>query len=373
MRIVRAMLVPWSACLLALLPAAAASAAGSSSRSQGVLVAYDLSSGVERWRVLTPGTFDLEDVSTDVLVGRGFSCESGPFQTLAFRAGSGDEVWHRPAGPDGPSVEGATSLATGSAVAGVALSQGLKTLKGVDVASGDARWSTTVRRGGSVAANAKTVVLASASGAVRGLDRRSGRQLWDIPAPKTDRHVQVEIDNTSLVLMTYARVSSSSHAEVLDPRTGVVRWETDGGAIPAGPVVVVNQADGSGSNAVTARDARAGTPLWSQDVTIASILPMASRVGFITATGLDVVDARTGQQTWALARPDLAAQQPLLAGADRQSVAFVDGQTVTILDAASGTPSTPPITLPTGYETVNTFTVAAGTLYVGLGCAANGD
>jgi hypothetical protein len=65
--------------------------------------------------------------------------------------------------------------------------------------------------------------------------------------------------------------------------------------------------------------------------------------------------------------------QPLLAGADRQSVAFVDGQTVTILDAASGTPSTPPITLPTGYETVNTFTVAAGTLYVGLGCAANGD
>jgi hypothetical protein len=198
-------------------------AAGPSARSQGVLIAYDLTSGAERWRMPTPGTFDLEDVSTDVLIGRGFPCESGPFETLGLKAGSGERLWHRPAGPDGPSVRGASSLPTGSAVTHVAFSPDLKTLKGVDVANGRVRWSTTVRRGGSVAANAQTVVLASPSGAVRGLDRRSGRQLWDIPAAETGGHVQVAIDNTSLVLMTYASGSSSSHAEVLDPRTGVVR------------------------------------------------------------------------------------------------------------------------------------------------------
>jgi hypothetical protein len=113
--------------------------------------------------------------------------------------------------------------------------------------------------------------------------------------------------------------------------------------------------------------------LWSQDLSSARVLPMSSRVGFITATGLDVMDAQTGQQAWALARPDLATQQPLLVSADRQSVAFVDGPTITIHDAANGAPSAPPITLPTGYETVNTFTIAGGTLYVGLGCLPNAD
>jgi hypothetical protein len=340
--------------------------------SKGLLLAFDARSGAERWRATTPGTFGVEDVSTGTVVGRGFPCTSGPFDTVAFDARDGSRRWKRSAGPDGPSSHGAETIATGSRRTGVVIAATAKKLDGVDVKSGDTRWSMPIRWSPSTGANATTVVTDSVRGSgsnaravAQGIDRGTGKKLWSVTSRDSQFNPSTSIDAESAVVRFTPDNGITFHTQVLDPRSGKVRWESDGVGSPVGAVVAVINPGGRYQGLTSVRDAHSGQELWSINEDQSQLFSVGERVGIVNAAGLRVVDARNGTEAWS--RPGSA--RPV--AADERSVVVSDGRTITVLDAGTGAERFDPLDLPDGYEALNAIAVAGNTIYAGVGCAPN--
>jgi hypothetical protein len=115
---------------------------GDTRSAKGVLVAYRLDHGAQRWRTTTPGFFAVEDVSDAMVVGRGFSCDSGPFQMVGYSAARGARRWSTPANDSRPSSLGGDSPSRGSNRSGIVIS-----MTGTQAATGKQRWSAPLPKG----------------------------------------------------------------------------------------------------------------------------------------------------------------------------------------------------------------------------------
>ncbi len=323
----------------------------------------------------TQGFFAIEDVSPRTVVGRGFPCTGPPFQTSAFANPNGKRLWRRPAAEDFPSSHGGDALATGSARTGVVLSRTANRLDGVDASTGHVRWSVPATPTPFAVTNSRTVVTASTTGTfqtglasqVRGLDRATGKELWTVSDPGSDRPSAAADNKTVVAIFIHQDGSTPPHTRALDPRTGAVRWERDAAdATPAGSVVALLNASRTGPSSLSIVDAMTGEELWSRPGDSMGVFPMGTRLGVLDGDGLHVLDARSGQIVW-----ERQGTRPI--ANDARLVAIASGRTITLLDARTGTPSGHIIKLPGGYEGINTLVVAGHTLYAGLGCSPNAD
>lgn len=348
------------------LPAGAA--VGQSAEARGVLLAIDVKTGKVRWRASTPGSFAVNDVSPDTVIGRGFDCTTSRFRTIAFDASGGRRLWERRADRDNRSG-GTDRLATGSRRSGVALTLSDVKLTAVAVRTGRARWSTAFAYTPFVSSNSSVVVSSTTEGKypddhaiVRAVDRPSGKVLWSVTDDVASRRADAQLDESSVVLTFQTNDGREVDTQVRDPRTGTIRWRTDqNGPYAAGSVVVFSA--GRVDPSVHARDARTGTDLWSRPGS-AYAIGYGTRLALGDETGVTIVDARTGTELWSVARPQNVV-------GDAHSLAVTDGHTVTVVDPATGDARRDPITLPTGYEATNSLVLAGDTLYASLGCISS--
>jgi outer membrane protein assembly factor BamB len=181
-------------------------------------------------------------------------------------------------------------------------------------------------------------------------------------------------DNRSVTALATPDNGLTYRTRVLDPRTGAVRFEIDGAALPAGPVVVRTNTRATGNPSLDVFDARTGKQLWSRPgAPLRPVVPMGTRLGIVDTTGLTVVDARTGATAWSVS---LSLPADMLAtlqiAGDQESVVIITGHTIAVLDAGTGTDRFPPIELAGTYEVINSLVVSGAALYVSVGCSANG-
>ncbi len=252
---------------------------------QDSLVAFDATAGGELWRN--------ELAADEFLAG----AELGPFAgggIVVVRASgadtdivigvdehSGEQLWQQP--------DEVAQLITKLPGGGVASNLDGSPLVGSNLSS-------------RIAHTEETVVLDGAEG-LRGLERRTGRELWRSGAASG---VQVIVAGTVIATSTDITMGTAPATVGLDAETGVVLWQQLGGLYGwyAGERSLVAQASGS---TVSVVDPMTGEVRWTEPVMGLSGGHLAIGSDVLVAGGASIVgfDLASGEARWRLdARPD---------------------------------------------------------------------
>lgn len=296
-------------------------AVGASSITAGAVV-WLVCSPVEAGRTVIGATDDI------VLIE-----ESGPFDasgsasqyTIAFDADDGSELWRiateatgttfTPAGPiDGQGI--------------VVLSdQGAGTLVGVDVLTGEERWSVESSDG--LLANSPTVVVvwdaasqASPTG-FRGIDRATGKELWVSDTMLSDQSGNAVGRSPAAVLDEVIAVPTGATLTAIDMPTGVVLWQSPQLDDPdAADGTIVGTRRASGPPAVAAIDAASGEERWTApgSASYGDLLAVGDGVIVVMDAGenrgLDLIayELSSGNKRWQVTQTSHFAQPQMIDG-----------------------------------------------------------
>jgi outer membrane protein assembly factor BamB len=296
-------------------------AVGASSIADGVVV-WLVCSPVEASRTVIGTTDDI------VLIE-----ESGPFDasgsasqsTIAYDANDGSELWRiatkatgttfTPAGPiDGQGI--------------VVLSdQGAGTLVGVDVLTGEERWSVETSDG--LLANSPTVAVVwdaasqTSPTGFRGIDRATGEELWVSDTMLSDQSGNMVGRSPAAVLDEVMAVPTGSTLTAIDMPTGAVLWQSpqlDDPAAADGTIVGSRRT--SGPPMVAALDAASGEERWTApgSASYGDLLAVGDGVIVVMDAGenrgLDLIayELSSGNERWQVTQTSHLAQPQLIDG-----------------------------------------------------------
>jgi outer membrane protein assembly factor BamB len=343
---------------------------GDTNASSGVLVAYGLADGRELWESKTPGFFALEDLSDAMVVGRGFRCDTGPFQMIGYSATRGHRRWSAPANDSMPSSRGGDSPSTGANRSGVAVSMTGKRVNGLAVASGRVRWSVPIVGYPSVTVSASLVLVGTAehspsegAGGVDAYDRSTGEERWTVTAPNAVL-APYALPTGGTVAIGLSSPDRTTHQTiVVDAATGAERWRSPFALVGVSGAVVLLQDPDAQPAKVQAWGARDGRLMWERDGSAGLVRPMGTRIGLSTGVGsFTVVDARDGKAQYELSQVSVAA--------NARVVAYEQDGALHVIEAATGRErwSTP---LPKGYDGLNALSIGKNAVYADVGCFPN--
>lgn len=201
--------------------------------SGGVLRAYAIGTGEERWRYDTR-----EELGTKPFVADGRVYVASLQDTVfAIDAKSGEWKWHhRRDTPSGFTVRGAASVAAADGLVFAAYSDGFAAA--LDSATGTARWERQIAPAGdyldvdSIRLDGSRLYAAAYSGAVIALDARTGRQAWLVDAPDVHR---VAIAPGLVIAVTTRAILG------LSPTDGATLWKAPLDGAPAGEPVMAGR------------------------------------------------------------------------------------------------------------------------------------
>jgi outer membrane protein assembly factor BamB len=259
--------------------------------------------------------------------------ESGPFDasgsasryTIAFDADDGSELWRieteatgttfTPAGPiDGQGI--------------VVLSdQGAGTLVGIDVLSGEERWSVESSDG--LLANSPTVAVVwdaasqSSPTGFRGIDRATGEELWVSDTMLSDQSGNMVGRSPAAVLDEVMAVPTGATLTAIDMPTGAILWQSpqlDDPAAADGTFVGARRT--SGPPTVAAIDAASGEERWTApgSASYGDLLAVGDGVIAVMDAGenrgLDLIayELSSGDERWQVTQTSHIAQPQMIDG-----------------------------------------------------------
>lgn len=296
-------------------------AVGASSITDGAVV-WLVCSPVEASRTVIGATDDI------VLIE-----ESGPFDasgsasqsTIAFDADDGSELWRiaieatgttfTPAGPiDGQGI--------------VVLSdQGAGTLVGVDVLTGEERWSVESSDG--LLANSPTVVVVwdaasqTSPTGFRGIDRATGEELWISDTMLSDQSGNMVGRSPAAVLDEVMAVPTGATITAIDMPTGAVLWTSPQLDDPdAADGTIVGTRPSSRPPTVAAIDAASGEERWTApgNASYGDLLAVGDGVLVVMDAGenrgLDLIayELPSGDERWQVTQTSHMAQPQMIDG-----------------------------------------------------------
>ena len=344
---------------------------------KGLLLSLDAATGREEWRASTPGSFAVEDVSKSVVVGRGFPCTSGPFETVAYAAGDGSELWRGPAAKDFPSTRGGEFMRNGSSRSGIVVVQAGKELQGRQARTGKVRWRAPIQPYPSVSVTSDNVFLASGVGAVdqsavQALNRRTGESQWTVPfGTGSQAFASASLNAVAVELIDHE--AKAVRTQVLDSRDGTLRWKSDGVPAAITDSIVVLQRTSPGLLlgplvGIVVRDTMTGRQLWERELAGYVVEPpIHGRLVGFNERSTRVFAARTGRVLWTRE----GAFAPLVVG-EKLVILWSPPRTLIAVDARTGREQWQ-TTLPKGAAGTNSVTIGAGVVYVTVGCAPNAN
>lgn len=376
-------------------------------RPTGLLLAFDVATGKERWRARTPGFFAVEDISNRVVAGRGFPCTGGPFRTEAFAASDGTHLWKGPAANSSPSTRGGASIRGGSTRSGIVVVETRHEIQGRDAQTGSLRWRVPIAWPFPITAAVTSDAVYVPTGndsqeatGVRALSRKTGETLWTVETgPGFFPPYQLLASSNTVVISLRDYQTDASVTQALNSQDGTARWESD--LLPL--TVFMNESvvglEAARGSALVVHDAKSGAHLWGRDSdsrqfvddlsvgTLALIeqqeIPVQEHQGIqITAQQeITVVEARTGSQLWTA---PLAAGSWVAATANNlvlvETYLSTITATITALDARDGQalwtarlPSTARNDHLAELYGTNSIAFSRDTVYVTRGCAPNAE
>jgi outer membrane protein assembly factor BamB len=322
---------------LGMADAGGADAAGD---DEGSLVALDPATGTEQWRVPSPGEFAVDDVSKSVVVGRGYSCRGDHFEYVAYRASDGRSLWRAPAPQSEGGSAATNSFVTGSARSGVVVLRTPGHLVGRNARSGHVRWQRKVAHHAVTESSATRVLVSTGPslnasreaipGRVEFLDRATGDLVWSKQYPSSA--IVTASLGATVAVVTITTRNMFDHAEVVDLRSGRLRWQSDLPLVPTSDAVVVATAVPNPPHAPRGHAASDGRVLWDapdEDLVVAS----PGFFAFWRSGLLSAADANTGVVRWSHS----AAPSPLPLTSDRIVVVQQSEGSFDVLASDTGT------------------------------------
>lgn len=282
------------------------------------ILALDRDTGEERWHINRDGYlyFRVGGANNDVVVATEFPCIEGPetesgSHVIAFDAKTGKRRWRT----DGSVVDG--EVTQGTVVAAV---QG--TIQGLDVRTGKSRWSVPAPGLPWRAASARLVysqgieALQDPTTPVVAYRRKTGIQAWTFQPPDNPPFGNVspvqDADDATVVLTQLLALSRTTTYDalvhVLDAATGTERHTFTVTADNFGAELVDRNLVYSSEDGLVAYDVRRGEVAWRRHRVDEQILGSSAADGNVYVSEelpglpaevvLRAVDAKTGKPQW---------------------------------------------------------------------------
>ena len=283
----------------------------------GNVIAFDATSGAERWRYSLAGDDGAGQVR-GIAPGDGLVYAAGPEGLVALGASDGSRAWRYRVKTEGPlpDMDGFFwPITVGDIVYGVTQASDAdmtphRSVVAIDGATGDERWSSTIADGqafGAPTSDGTLVMVAPGDGSLTALDASTGTVAWSVPldaAPVTRAAIGDGVTYVGLSGGTVVALATADGSEAW-------RSPLDSGTVTA-VTAVGDTLYADGTTTLYALDAATGAERWRYAIGSGgsmfpfSVIPVVTADSvYVGSTDADAVriaavDARTGEPRWVL-------------------------------------------------------------------------